>query len=95
MARKGPARKHRGRILPNAVLTRQDPHSGLMVVVGEHHPVRRHVYNLCLHCDGTYIDTAACGLLHLWRTTLDSVRVCVRACACACVCVWLYLCPLV
>lgn len=51
-----------------------------MVVVGEHHPVRRHVYNLCVHCDGTYIDT--CGVRAAAPLEDDS-WVCV------------YLCPLV
>lgn len=47
-----------------------------MVVVGEHHPVRRHVYNLCLHCDGAYRGwgVEGEGVLHLWRR----IGVCMR-----------------
>ena len=42
-----------------------------MVVVGERHPVRRHVYNLCLRCDGACIESAR------WRA---------RRCCCCCCC---------
>lgn len=49
------------RLGSNGVLTRQDPHTGLMVVVGEYHPVRRHVYNPCLLRDGSYVGSVCVG----------------------------------
>lgn len=61
--------------------TCQDPHSSLMVVVSEHHPVRRHIYNLCLHCEGTYRKMCVCvGMRDCCTSSGHArrVRVCVR-----------------
>lgn len=57
-------------------LTCENPHPCLMVVVCEHHSVRRHVYNPCLRSAGTYIETEQ----RCCCASGGAMCVCVRAC---------------